>query len=134
MPTGELGVHYPSCPFDCSTFLKYYCCKRSILPLTQLSAVAYAVVILHAEGYYLHYGFITSFTEWALVPRMGYSAYLCKRFIEFLSNHFFEISAHIFIVVVIKMGTLSYLAYSFHMFLDKPYTQIIRGIINDASI
>lgn len=34
----------------------------------------------------------------------------------------------------LKMGTLSYLAYSFHMFLDKPYTQIIRGIINDASI
>lgn len=34
----------------------------------------------------------------------------------------------------LKMGTLSYLAYSFHMFLDKPYTQIIRGIINDASV
>lgn len=34
----------------------------------------------------------------------------------------------------LKMGTLSYLAHSFHMFLDKPYTQIIRGIINDASV
>lgn len=33
----------------------------------------------------------------------------------------------------LRMGSVSYLAYSLHMFLDNSYTQIIRGIINDAS-
>lgn len=32
-----------------------------------------------------------------------------------------------------KMGTVSYLAYSLHMFLDDSYTEIVRGIINDAT-
>jgi diguanylate cyclase (GGDEF)-like protein len=34
----------------------------------------------------------------------------------------------------LKIGAVSYLAYSLHMFLDDTYTQIIRGIINDASV
>lgn len=33
----------------------------------------------------------------------------------------------------LKMGSVSYLAYSLHMFLDEPYLQIVRGIINDAT-
>lgn len=34
---------------------------------------------------------------------------------------------------VLKMGNVSYIAYSLHMFLDPPYEQIVRGIINDAT-
>lgn len=34
----------------------------------------------------------------------------------------------------LKMGSLSYLAYSFHMFLDEESGRIVRGIVNDASI
>lgn len=33
----------------------------------------------------------------------------------------------------IKMGTVSYMAYSLHMFMDDSYTQIVRGIVNNAS-
>lgn len=33
----------------------------------------------------------------------------------------------------LKMGNVSYMAYSLHMFLDSPYSQIVRGIINDAT-
>lgn len=34
----------------------------------------------------------------------------------------------------LKMGHVSYMAYSLHMFLDSPYAEIVRGIINDATI
>jgi len=33
----------------------------------------------------------------------------------------------------LKMGSVSYLAYSLHMFLDNSYLRIVRGIINDAT-
>ena len=33
----------------------------------------------------------------------------------------------------IKIGTLSYMAYSLHMFMDDAYTRIVRGIVNNAS-
>lgn len=33
----------------------------------------------------------------------------------------------------IKLGTVSYMAYSLHMFVDDSYAQIVRGIVNDAS-
>ena len=33
----------------------------------------------------------------------------------------------------LKMGHISYMAYSLHMFLDPPYARIVRGIINDAT-
>ena len=32
-----------------------------------------------------------------------------------------------------KMGKVSYMSYSLHMFLDEPYKRIVRGIINDAT-
>lgn len=33
----------------------------------------------------------------------------------------------------IKMGSVSYMAYSLHMFVDESYARIVRGIVNDAS-
>lgn len=34
---------------------------------------------------------------------------------------------------ILKIGHVSYMAYSLHMFLDPPYARIVRGIINDAT-
>lgn len=34
----------------------------------------------------------------------------------------------------LKMGSVSYIAYSLHMFLDNSYLRIVRGIINDATL
>ena len=36
--------------------------------------------------------------------------------------------------ITVKLGSVSYIAYSLHMFLDSQSMNIIRGIINDASI
>mgnify|MGYP003296702464 CR=1 FL=1 len=36
--------------------------------------------------------------------------------------------------VKISLGKVSYIAHSLHMFLDEESLEIVRGIVNDASI
>lgn len=59
------------------------------------------------------------------------SMYASVKFAEELTNTIREQCEN---TINIEMGKISYIAHSLHMFLDKESMNIIRGIINDASI
>ena len=59
------------------------------------------------------------------------SMYASVRFAEELTN---TIKEQCEIAINIEMGKISYIAHSLHMFLDRESMNIVRGIINDASI
>ena len=58
------------------------------------------------------------------------SMYASVKFAEELTE---EISAKCNTISA-ELGRISYNAYSLHMFLDRESMNIIRGIVNDASI
>lgn len=62
-----------------------------------------------------------------------YSLYGSIKYAEHLFDVICKKSERIFPSNRIIMGTLSYNAYSLHMFQDGAYDKIVRGIINDAS-
>lgn len=59
------------------------------------------------------------------------SMYASVKFAEELTNTIKEQCEN---AINIEMGKISYIAHSLHMFLDRESMNIIRGIINDASI
>lgn len=72
---------------------------------------------------------------WRTVEAMiglPYSMYASVRYSEYLADMVRKKSG-ISEGSMIKLGSISYIAYSLHMFLDESYTEIVRGVINEAS-
>lgn len=62
----------------------------------------------------------------SLYASVNFSAYLLQEIRKRLEDARSETS--------VRMGQVSYIAYSLHMFLDKDSLNIVRGIVNEASI
>lgn len=61
----------------------------------------------------------------SLYSSINFADYLLQR----INKHLDSITSHL----LLKMGKISYFAYSLHMFLDKENMNIIRGIVNEAT-